>query len=150
MCVNLFRYYRTRKLNEKSDIYGFGIVLLEIITGQPAVIKKGEELIHILEWARCELEAGDLNRTVDPRLQGKFSASSVEKALGVAMACSASPSIHRPTMSFVVTELKQCLEMEFPCHTETFEAPRHIYSELYTSPAQHSLDIEAITTSFPR
>ncbi|KAF7813903.1 putative LRR receptor-like serine/threonine-protein kinase [Senna tora] len=145
------QYYKSRKLNEKSDIYSFGIVILELITGQAAVIK-GEELMHILEWVRHELERGDFSRIVDPRMEGKFVASSVEKALEVAMACTASSSIHRPTMSFVVTELKQCLEMELPCPSETIsEAPSMVHSELYSSTEPFSsYDTESITYPFAR
>ncbi|XP_054785685.1 probable LRR receptor-like serine/threonine-protein kinase At4g29180 isoform X2 [Prosopis cineraria] len=143
-------YYKLRKLNEKSDIFSFGVVIIELITGQPAVIR-GEESIHILAWVTYELESGDFSRIVDPRLEGKFCTGSVERALGVAMACSATPSIHRPTMNFVVQELKQCLEMEIPSISDKFKmVPRRVYSELYSSSEPYSLDTDSITSPFAR
>ncbi|KAF7819731.1 putative LRR receptor-like serine/threonine-protein kinase [Senna tora] len=142
-------YYKSRKLNEKSDIYSFGVVLLELITGQPAVLK-GKESVHILEWVRPELRRGDLSKIVDPRLQGKYNASSVLKALGAAMACTVSASIHRPTMSFVLAELKKCLETELPSQSETYVVPRQIYRELHSLSEAYSLDDESITYPFPR
>ncbi|KAI4350757.1 hypothetical protein L6164_005178 [Bauhinia variegata] len=142
-------YYKSRKLNEKSDIYSFGIVLLELITGQPAVLK-GEELIHIVQWVQNELENGDWRIIIDPSLQGKFDASSMRKAFGIAMACTESTSIHRPSMSFVLAELKQCLQMDFPTQSEVVVVPRQIYSELYSSSEPLSLDSESITHPFPR
>ncbi|KAI9128757.1 hypothetical protein K1719_000240 [Acacia pycnantha] len=143
-------YYKSRKLNEKSDIYSFGIVILELITGQPAVIK-GEELEHITAWVTNELKRGDFSRIVDPRLEGKFSASSMEKAFGIAVACCASPSIHRPSLNFVVQELKQCLEMEFPSPSDRFEmVPRQVYSEMYSSSEPYSYDTDSFTSPFAR
>lgn len=152
MC-SLFRYYKTRKLKEQSDIYSFGVVILELITGEAAIIK-GEELMHILQWVRRELEKGDISRIVDPRMEGKFGVASMERALKVGMSCSASSSIHRPKMDFVVAELKHCLEMELPCHSETSEIPStsEIYSEICISSSEpfSSIDSDPITCPFAR
>ncbi|CAM8883476.1 unnamed protein product [Rhodiola kirilowii] len=82
-----YTYYRTQRLNEKSDVYSFGVVLLEIITS-------------------------DVKSIVDARLQGDYDVNSAWKAIELAMYCVSSTSIKRPTMSQVVSELNQCLEME--------------------------------------
>ncbi|KAL7162569.1 hypothetical protein ACSBR2_042962 [Camellia fascicularis] len=50
-------YYSTSRLTEKSDVYGFGVVLLELITGQPAIIKSDEN-IHVVNWVKPMLERG--------------------------------------------------------------------------------------------
>ncbi|CAJ1951573.1 unnamed protein product [Sphenostylis stenocarpa] len=143
-------YYKLGTLNEKSDIYSFGVVLLELITGRPAIFK-GTRVMHILEWIRPELERGELSRILDPRLQGKFGASSGWRAVGIAMACSASTSIQRPTMSVVIAELKQCLALESPCDTETFvPPPKQVYTEFYSSSETYSYDSESTTYPFPR
>ncbi|KAK2425223.1 putative LRR receptor serine/threonine-protein kinase [Trifolium repens] len=102
-------YNRLSRLKEKSDVFSFGVVLLEIITGQPAIIKT-EEKIHIIQWInsmRLEREVKDI---VDPRLKGEFDINFATKALDIAMACVAKTSINRPTMRQVLMELKQCLE----------------------------------------
>eukprot|EP00261_Vitis_vinifera_P036576 XP_019077819.1 PREDICTED: probable LRR receptor-like protein kinase At1g51890 [Vitis vinifera] len=103
--------YLDPELTEKSDVFSFGVVLLEIITSQPA-ISKDREKTHIIEWVSCMLANGDIKNTVDPRLQGEFDINSAWKAVEVAMCCVSPTSTERPAMHYVVMELKQCLEME--------------------------------------
>ncbi|KAL7180315.1 hypothetical protein ACSBR1_043515 [Camellia fascicularis] len=105
-------YYITSRLTEKSDVYSFGVVLFELITGQPAIIKSCDnENTHIVQWVMPMLERGEISNIVDPRLQGDFDSNSVWKTLETAMACVPSSPIQRPTMSRVVGELKECLEI---------------------------------------
>lgn len=101
-------YNRSSRLNEKSDVFSFGVVLLELITGQPAVTKT-EDKIHIIQWVSSLLLQREVKDIVDPRLQGEFDIDSAKKALDTAMTCVAPTSINRPTMSHVVMELKLCL-----------------------------------------
>lgn len=96
-------------MNEKSDVFSFGVVLLEIITGQPAITKT-EERVHIIQWVGSMLLERELKDIVDPRLRGEFDIHLVKKVLDIAMVCVAPTSINRPTMNHVVMELKQCLE----------------------------------------
>ncbi|XAR53406.1 Non-specific serine/threonine protein kinase [Bertholletia excelsa] len=104
-------YCILQKLNEKSDVYSFGIVLLELITGQPAIIKF-EHHVHIVEWVRPMLERGEIKAITDQRLQGDYDMNSVWRAVEAAMACTTHTSMQRPTMNFVLTELKECMVME--------------------------------------
>ncbi|KAF8388904.1 hypothetical protein HHK36_025585 [Tetracentron sinense] len=105
-------YYISNKLNEKSDVYSFGIVLLELITGLPAIIKNSAERIHIIQWVSPMLARGEIRNIVDHRLQSDFDINSVWKAIETAMACVPQTSIQRPTMNYVLSELKECLELE--------------------------------------
>ncbi|WZZ30852.1 hypothetical protein YC2023_014253 [Brassica napus] len=68
-------YYRTGRLTEMSDVYSFGIVLLEIITNLK-VIDQNREKPHITEWVACLLNGGDITRIVDPNLQGEYNSLS--------------------------------------------------------------------------
>ncbi|KAL6226612.1 hypothetical protein ACLB2K_000574 [Fragaria x ananassa] len=110
-------YYSSHKLNEKSDVYSFGVVLLELITGQPAVIRS-DERIHIVHWVSPELQKGNIASVVDQRMEGDFDVNSVWKAFEIAMTCTTRTSHQRATMSFVLSELKQCLEMELSRNRE--------------------------------
>ncbi|XP_034696049.1 putative leucine-rich repeat receptor-like serine/threonine-protein kinase At2g19230 isoform X2 [Vitis riparia] len=103
-------YQSTGNLNKKSDVYGFGIVLLELITGQPAIKNPGR--IHIVGWVSPMIERGDIQSIVDPRLQGDFNTNSAWKAVEIALACVASTGMQRPDMSHVLADLKECLGIE--------------------------------------
>ncbi len=58
------------------------------------------------------LAKGDIENIVDPRFQGNFNINSVWKVVEIAMICVSPTSTKRPTMSQVVTELKECLGSE--------------------------------------
>lgn len=84
---------------------------MEIITGQPAISRKnGKE--HLIEWVKLLLSKGDIKNIMDPRLEQDFNKNSVWKAAEVAMACVSNISTKRPTMTNIMTDLKQCLVME--------------------------------------
>lgn len=70
-------------MREKSDVFSFGIVLFEIITGQPAITKT-EERTHIIQWVDSILLERGINDIVDSRLQGEFDIHHVKKALDTA------------------------------------------------------------------
>ncbi|CAN7084158.1 unnamed protein product [Brassica oleracea var. botrytis] len=95
--IYTFRYHRTNSLSEKSDIYSFGIVLLEIITNQP-VIDKTRERTHINEWAVLMLTKGDIRNIIDPKLMGDYDTNSAWKTLELALGCVNPSSNRRPTM----------------------------------------------------
>ncbi|KAK3018455.1 hypothetical protein RJ639_004272 [Escallonia herrerae] len=144
-------YYSSHKLNEKSDVYSFGIVLLELITGQPAIIKSNDS-IHIVEWVSPILERGEVQIVIDQRLHGDFDLNSVWKALEVTKACTTAKSVKRATMSFVLTELKECLEMELAREgrPKTKRVPGEIYVPTYSSADVSSVDYESMTGPFAR
>ncbi|XP_062202572.1 putative leucine-rich repeat receptor-like serine/threonine-protein kinase At2g19230 [Phragmites australis] len=106
-------YYNTAQLSEKSDVYSFGVVLLELITGQPpAVPISNTESIHVALWVRQKLSEGDIASIADPRMGGEYDVNSVWKVAELALQCKEQPSRERPTMTDVVVELKESLELE--------------------------------------
>ncbi|TXG68710.1 hypothetical protein EZV62_003645 [Acer yangbiense] len=104
------RYYSSNWLNEKSDTYSFGVVLLEIITSKPVILTAPENT-HISKWVNSMLAGGDIRSIVDPKLSGDFEKNSAWKAVELALSCTSQSSSERPTMIEVVMELKECLAL---------------------------------------
>ncbi|KAL9680153.1 hypothetical protein QQ045_018031 [Rhodiola kirilowii] len=113
-------YYNSQMLSERSDVFSFGVVLLEIITSEPVVAKTPDKT-HITKRVSHVLSTtGDIKSIMDPRLQGQYAINSAWKAVEIAMACVSPSSIKRPTMTEVVIELNQCLAMEKDGKTEKY------------------------------
>ncbi|WOG94178.1 hypothetical protein DCAR_0313471 [Daucus carota subsp. sativus] len=110
-------YYRSNRLTEKSDVYSFGIVLMEIITGRPA-IGTSNDRGHIVEWVKSRLEEGDVEIIVDSRIRENVDMNSVWRTVEIALACVSTASDDRPTMDFVVSQLKESLSNDL-CRSET-------------------------------
>ncbi|KAJ7544661.1 hypothetical protein O6H91_09G088000 [Diphasiastrum complanatum] len=102
-------YAYTLKVNEKSDIYSFGIVLLELITGRrpndPGFTADGLDIVH---WVRTRYfnEEQGLLQILDPRmLCSNFPFNEVKAVVGVALICCSMNPVERPTMRDVVQML---------------------------------------------
>ncbi|XP_019702975.1 probable LRR receptor-like serine/threonine-protein kinase At1g05700 isoform X2 [Elaeis guineensis] len=104
-------FHNSFQQNEKSDVYGYGVVLLELITGQPPLLPPGPETVHIAQRVASKLARGNIDDIVDARLQGEYDANSVWKVVELAMKCTAQASTQRPTMSDVVMQLKESLAL---------------------------------------
>eukprot|EP00268_Persea_americana_P057172 TRINITY_DN6831_c0_g1_i2.p1 TRINITY_DN6831_c0_g1~~TRINITY_DN6831_c0_g1_i2.p1 ORF type:complete len:799 (+),score=206.74 TRINITY_DN6831_c0_g1_i2:290-2686(+) len=103
-------YASSGKLTDRSDVFSFGVVLLELVTGRKPVDTSqplGEE--SLVEWARPlliqALETGEFEELVDPRLENNFKTSEMFRMIEVAAACVRHSSSKRPRMVQVVRAL---------------------------------------------
>ena len=96
-------------------MFSFGVVLLEMITGQGAILRNAERT-HITQWVESSVKNGDVKEVIDPRFRGNYDINCVWKAVEVALACASRISSERPTMNMVVMDLKECLAMEIGSH----------------------------------
>ncbi|KAL1316405.1 hypothetical protein HN51_068598 [Arachis hypogaea] len=104
-------YASSGKLTEKSDVFSFGVMLLEIITGKRPVDLSGAMDDSLVDWARPLLirgleEDGNFGELVDPCLEGNYNKQEMTR-----MAACASSSIRhsakkRPKMSQIVRALE--------------------------------------------
>ncbi|TVU49677.1 hypothetical protein EJB05_01003, partial [Eragrostis curvula] len=141
-------YYNTSQLSEKSDVYSFGVVLLEIITGQsPAVPVSDTESIHIAQWVRQKLSEGDIASIADARMGGEYDVNSVWKVTELALRCKEEPSRKRPTMTDVVVQLKECLELEVS-HAMSYYSSSGQRNQAIDCPRQYALiELDQIGTA---
>ncbi|MED6209230.1 hypothetical protein PIB30_052708 [Stylosanthes scabra] len=94
-------------LTDKADVYSFGIVVLEIVSGKANTIHRSkEEVLYLLDWAHLLKEKGMLMELVDRRLGSDFNEEEVMVMIQVAILCTnATPNL-RPSMSSVVSMLE--------------------------------------------
>ncbi|CAL5095908.1 unnamed protein product [Urochloa decumbens] len=104
-------YQATMQPTTKSDVYSFGVVLLELITGKPVILRDPEPT-SIIYWVRQRLAQGNIEGIVDPSMHGNHDVNGVWKAAEIALKCTAQTSVQRPTMTDVVAQLQECLELE--------------------------------------
>ncbi|KAL8152675.1 hypothetical protein V2J09_010435 [Rumex salicifolius] len=100
-------YAMTGQLTMKSDIYSYGVVLLEIITGRKPVdtTKVGRDQ-HLVSWAKPLLrDKSKFAQMVDPSLQGQYPTRGLHQALNVAAMCVHEQANLRPPMADVVSAL---------------------------------------------
>jgi serine/threonine protein kinase len=97
-------------LTARSDVYGFGVVLLEMIIGRRAVDKSRLTREHnLVEWARPLLVHNrKLFRIIDPRMEGQYSTKVAIEVASLAYGCLSQNPKGRPTMSQVVETFEQC------------------------------------------
>ncbi|KAJ6893689.1 LRR receptor-like serine/threonine-protein kinase [Populus alba x Populus x berolinensis] len=101
-------YLSTGQSSEKTDVFGFGILLLELITGQKALDAGNGQVQKrmILDWVRTLNEEKRLEVLVDRDLKGCFDALELEKAVELALKCTQSHPNLRPKMSEVLKVLE--------------------------------------------
>lgn len=84
---------------------------MELISGRPVLVQSSERS-HIAKWVDYNINQGDIYSIIDPKIKEGCDVNSVWKAVDMAMACTASDPTSRPTMSQVVSEIKECLKLE--------------------------------------
>ncbi|KAK8478054.1 hypothetical protein V6N11_074067 [Hibiscus sabdariffa] len=100
-------YASSGKLTEKSDVFSFGVVLLELITGRKPVDASqplGDE--SLVEWARPllshALDSEEFKGLADPKLGGDYVESEMFRMIEAATACVRHSAAKRPRMGQVV------------------------------------------------
>ncbi|KAJ6933450.1 leucine-rich repeat receptor-like serine/threonine-protein kinase [Populus alba x Populus x berolinensis] len=91
-------YVTTGLFTEKSDIYAFGVIILQILSGKQMLYSKSMRLA-----AACCM----YDDFVDTSLQGNFSESEAAKLAKIALACTDELPDHRPAMKEVIQELNR-------------------------------------------
>ncbi|XP_020216294.1 probable serine/threonine-protein kinase PBL21 [Cajanus cajan] len=101
-------YAMSGKLTLKSDIYSFGVVLLELITGRKAmdVARKPREQ-SLVAWSRPFLgDRRKLSQMVDPLLQGNYPIRCLHNAVAITAMCLQEKPNLRPSIGDIVVALE--------------------------------------------
>ncbi|XP_074290162.1 putative LRR receptor-like serine/threonine-protein kinase At1g53430 isoform X1 [Silene latifolia] len=102
-------------LTDKADVYSYGVVVLEIVSGTSNTsYKPKEEFVYLLDWAYVLQEQGNLLELVDPALGRSYSEEEALRFLNLALLCTnPSPSL-RPPMSSVVSMIDGKIPVQAP------------------------------------
>lgn len=103
MLVSEYAY--TLRVNEKSDIYSFGVVILELVTGRlPVDPEFGEK--DLVKWVLSTIEQKGTDHVIDPKLEMCFRGE-ILRVLNIGLLCTSSLPINRPSMRRVVKMLQE-------------------------------------------
>ncbi|XP_039146524.1 LRR receptor kinase SERK2-like isoform X1 [Dioscorea cayenensis subsp. rotundata] len=102
-------YLSTGKSSERTDVFGYGIMLLELVTGQRAIdfsrLEEEDDVLLLDHVKKLEREKR-LDAIVDCNLNKNYDAQELEMMIQVALLCTQASPEDRPTMSEVVRMLE--------------------------------------------
>ncbi|RLM74838.1 calmodulin-binding receptor-like cytoplasmic kinase 3 [Panicum miliaceum] len=99
-------YLRTNHLTIKSDVFSYGILLLEILSGRrPIEVRRGATERITVRWAFNKYNRGNVRDILDPMLTEAISEDILNRIFDVAFECVAPTREDRPHMKEVVERL---------------------------------------------
>ncbi|KAL5054481.1 hypothetical protein RYX36_035163 [Vicia faba] len=118
-------YFTSGKATKESDIYSFGVVLLEIVTGRKAIEREEKEgQISVVEWVWELYGFGKFLEAADPRLGGAFDEQQLERLVIVGLWCAHPDYLFRPSIRQVIHVLK--FESSLPILPEKMPVPTYL------------------------
>ncbi|RZR87460.1 hypothetical protein BHM03_00014876 [Ensete ventricosum] len=103
-------------LTPKSNVWSFGIVLLELLTGRKNLDNRyPKEERNIVKWSRPFLDDDcRLSLIMDPRIKGRFPSKAARTVADIALKCLQKDPSERPTMRTIVESLENVQDMKYP------------------------------------
>ncbi|XP_057529620.1 protein NSP-INTERACTING KINASE 3 isoform X2 [Amaranthus tricolor] len=148
-------YLCTGQSSEKTDVFGYGILLLELITGEKALDfgRASNQKGVMLDWVKKLHNEGKLNQLVDKDLKNNYDRMELAEMAQVALLCTQFNPSHRPKMSEVLRMLEGDGLADKWEASQRNETPRSRSSEpqRYSDYIEESsLVVEAMELSGPR
>ncbi|XP_042412052.1 probable receptor-like protein kinase At2g42960 [Zingiber officinale] len=143
------------KVNEKIDVYAYGVVLLELLTGRkPISAGCPNDQESLVLWANPILQDGDVKKLIDPCLKNEFDSAQVERMILAASLCVRRQHRARPQIALVLKLLRgdddavKCARSEVSSHSDTADDELfNLESDIRSHLALALLDVEDDTNS---
>ncbi|KAK4481264.1 hypothetical protein RD792_012148, partial [Penstemon davidsonii] len=136
-------------LTPKSNVWSFGIVLLELLTGRKNLDSRHvKEERNLVKWSRPFLSDDcRLSLIMDPQLKGRFPAKAARTVADIAQRCLQVDPSERPTMRTVVEHLKTIQDMKYTSRFPLQEPGSFSGKHMLRSPSLNGI---MITPTAPR
>ncbi|XP_021771395.1 probable L-type lectin-domain containing receptor kinase S.7 [Chenopodium quinoa] len=97
-------YLQYGKATEKTDVFSYGIVVLEVACGRQPIerVTGDENVVNLVDWVWGLHSQGRLLEAADPRLKGEFDEAQMKKLLLVGLSCANPDCLERPNMRRVL------------------------------------------------
>ncbi|RDX63618.1 Receptor-like cytosolic serine/threonine-protein kinase RBK2, partial [Mucuna pruriens] len=99
-------------VDEKTDVFAFGVLLLELVTGRRALDHSHQSLVL---WAKPLLKKNYIRELIDPSLADDFDSPQIKIILLAASLCIQQSSIRRPTMKQACSLVVQLMNGNISC-----------------------------------
>ncbi|KAK9063444.1 hypothetical protein SSX86_017314 [Deinandra increscens subsp. villosa] len=103
-------YQKNSRVNPAGDVYSFGIVLLQLLSGRRVINIDLQRPMPIVKMAKALTKGGCMTEFVDPKLEGDYSLKAFELIINLAIS-SIGIKQQRPSMEQVVVGLEKALDM---------------------------------------
>ncbi|KAL7127876.1 hypothetical protein ABFS83_14G279700 [Erythranthe nasuta] len=137
-------YLATGHLYVKSDVYGFGVVLLEIITGlQVLDLNRPGGQTNLVDWAKPSLpDKKKLRKLIDPRFMGQYPFKAAIKIAELILNCIEPDPKRRPDMEEVLDSLEKINTISMKPNESKPKTQLHANNQhhRYQKPPHHSHD----------
>ncbi|KAK7276970.1 hypothetical protein RIF29_18119 [Crotalaria pallida] len=114
-------YLQYGKATDKTDVFSYGVVVLEVACGKRPIEREGTKMVNLIDWVWGLHSEGKIIEAADKRLNGEFEEEEMKKLLLLGLSCANPDSAERPSMRrvlqilnnevapLVVPKLKPCL-----------------------------------------
>nr|GMD02841.1 L-type lectin-domain containing receptor kinase IX.1-like [Ipomoea batatas] len=136
----------TLKTSKESDVYSFGIVILEIACGRRSIFPNGSEgMKSLVDWVWDLYGMGKLLEAADPKLCENFDEQEMERLIVIGLWCAHPDNNSRPS----ITQVVHCLKFQFQLPILPPKMPKPVYSTC-TSAVSFSAPCSSGTEPFER
>nr|GMD08803.1 L-type lectin-domain containing receptor kinase IX.1-like [Ipomoea batatas] len=136
----------TLKTSKESDVYSFGIVILEIACGRRSIFPNGSEgMKSLVDWVWDLYGMGKLLEAADPKLCENFDEQEMERLIVIGLWCAHPDHNSRPS----ITQVVHCLKFQFQLPILPPKMPKPVYSTC-TSAVSFSASYSSGTEPFDR